>query len=226
MRKLLLTNGLIFLTITVCLGQQTNDTLYFNSRWKECAKGEHTYYRLISKDSQGLFDLTDYWKNGQVQMAGKYSSLNPEIREGKFTWYYSNGKTRQIIKYDYNIVIDKIKNFKPTGEFDIEYCVTIDSLDNSNEIHNGITDFRKYIYQNLRYPKKARKKEIQGKVMTKFFINPNGEIERFIILTSISEDLDAEAKRVVLSGYKFATPVYKGEKTYFEIVCPINFVLQ
>jgi TonB family protein len=226
MRKLIIISALIFGTIITCKGQEVNDTLYFNSNWEECQKGRHTYYRVIKPNSNGYYYLTDYWKNGQKQMTGKYSSLEPEKRVGQFKWFYSDGTIRQIINYDNDKVIGKIKLFKRTGELDIEYCDKIDSLDNSDEMLKKTIDFRKYISDNIRYPRKARRKGIQGTVYTRFFINPKGKIERLSILRGVNEDLDSEAKRVVLSGYSFISPIYKGEKTYLEIIFPIAFRVQ
>lgn len=86
----------LFLFIIVLVGiheaksQQTKDTIYFNRNWVETSKENAEYFRLVTKQSD-LFQVMDYYLNGTLQMNGIYKSLNPEIKEGLFTYYYENG---------------------------------------------------------------------------------------------------------------------------------------
>jgi protein TonB len=67
--------------------------------------------------------------------------------------------------------------------------------------------------------------EIEGKVIAKFYIDNSGKISRLTILKSVNEELDNEAKRVIESYRKWPIPRYKGKNSNFEIVIPINFIL-
>ena len=54
----------------------------------------------------------------------------------------------------------------------------------------------KFISKNLNYPKDAKKKGIQGKVMVQFIVEKDGTIGDIRIIRSVSPDLDKEAIRV------------------------------
>ena len=54
-----------------------------------------------------------------------------------------------------------------------------------------------YLSKNVKYPDKARKDKIEGKVLVTFMVNADGRLSDFNILISLSEECDAEAMRVV-----------------------------
>ena len=67
------------------------DTIYFDSKWEKSDKINAKYYR-IDKKVNDLWKSNDYYlETNKVQMFGEYSSLDPEIRNGVFEWYYPNG---------------------------------------------------------------------------------------------------------------------------------------
>jgi hypothetical protein len=78
---------LTFISIS-CFGQ---DTIYFDAKWNPTIKANADFFRIDKKES-GKYTRTDYFKTNQIQMRGTYSSLSPEIKEGCFEWYHSNGK--------------------------------------------------------------------------------------------------------------------------------------
>ncbi|NLL27970.1 MAG: toxin-antitoxin system YwqK family antitoxin [Bacteroidales bacterium] len=86
---------LFFLTVNL-FGQ---DTIFFNSKWEETDAKNAKFYRIDLKTEVG-FIRTDYFaSNNQVQMTGKYLSLNPEIKTGEFNWYYENGSLKHKGEY-------------------------------------------------------------------------------------------------------------------------------
>ena len=87
---------LILLLANSVFGQ---DTTYFDSNWKESNIDEAQYYRTEKKIGD-KFERMDFFKfNNQIQMIGNFSSLNPDIKEGKFKWYHSNGKIKHEGEY-------------------------------------------------------------------------------------------------------------------------------
>lgn len=61
-----------------------------------------------------------------------------------------------------------------------------------------------FIYSNLRYPKEAYDKSIQGKVIVQFLVKKTGYIDSIKVLRSIDPCLDAEAVRIVKLFPRFA----------------------
>ncbi len=70
-----------------------DSTIYFNKKWKPCAKDTASYYRNISVQA-GKYNVTDYFLFGKEQMTGSFSSANTldeNARDGHFIYYDSLG---------------------------------------------------------------------------------------------------------------------------------------
>ena len=87
-------------------------------------------------------------------------------------------------------------------------------------------EFRKYIAQNVKYPKEAAENNIQGKVFVQFVVNKDGNVSNVEIVEGVNEYLDAESIRVVESSPKWKAGQQNGENVNVQFTFPINFVLQ
>jgi len=65
------------------------------------------------------------------------------------------------------------------------------------EFPGGDTALKKYIIQHTKYPRKAVKDSISGKVITRFAIQPDGSTSDIAIVRGIRQDLDLECIRVI-----------------------------
>lgn len=65
------------------------------------------------------------------------------------------------------------------------------------EIEGGMEVLYKYIGKKLKYPKEARKNDVEGKVFVQFIVNIDGTISDVTILKGIHPVLDAEVIRVI-----------------------------
>ncbi|MHC1707587.1 MAG: energy transducer TonB [Bacteroidales bacterium] len=62
----------------------------------------------------------------------------------------------------------------------------------------GKDAFREFIKNNLRYPKEALEKKIQGKVYVSYDVNDNGDVLSAIVTKGIGYGCDEEAVRIVM----------------------------
>lgn len=85
----------------------------------------------------------------------------------------------------------------------------------------------KFISKNLNYPKDAKKKGIQGKVMVQFIVEKDGTIGDIRIIRSVSPDLDKEAIRVfsLPTMPKWKPGTSDGEPVRVRYSVPITFKL-
>jgi TonB family protein len=83
----------------------------------------------------------------------------------------------------------------------------------------------KYIAVNSRYPKEAKEKNIQGKVIVRFKVTEDGTVADASVLRSIDPLLDTEALRVVGSLPKFAPGKLNGVPVPVWYMVPITFTL-
>lgn len=90
----------------------------------------------------------------------------------------------------------------------------------------GDAALMKYIAENTKYPELAKTNGIKGKVIVRFAVNPDGNINRVSVLKGVDPELDKEALRVVSSLPAFEKPGIKdGKKVSVWYMIPINFTL-
>ena len=202
------------------------DTMYFSSKWEQSNSDNYTYYRVYFKDLDGLYICKDYWKDGTLQMSGMYRSFDPQVREGRFTYYSKNGNIREKQTYVNNKIVGEIYLFNSDGSFDFSYCPYQDSLDNAQDVIKAIPKIVKHVKKNLQYPEEAIENRIGCNVETIFYVSPQGEIKRFSAKSCNDETLVAEAKRVLSTFEKWPIALYKGKPTYLYFGMPINFEIR
>ena len=82
-----------------------------------------------------------------------------------------------------------------------------------------------YINNNIQYPDKAKTENIQGKVVTRFAINPDGNVINIGIIKSAHPLLDSEAIRLVANMPKWTPGKVNGYPGNVYFTLPINFSL-
>ena len=88
----------------------------------------------------------------------------------------------------------------------------------------GPAALKKFISQNLRYPKEALIKKIEGTVALKYTINHLGKVVAVKIISTIGGGCEEEAKRLV-QLLTFKMPRNRGVKAIFHKDLQIHFRL-
>ncbi|MBS1530132.1 MAG: energy transducer TonB [Bacteroidetes bacterium] len=94
------------------------------------------------------------------------------------------------------------------------------------EYPGGVGAFYRYIQDSLRYPEKARRKNIQGKVFLSFVIEKDGSLVDIKVLKGVTSDIDAEAIRLIKECPKWKSGMQNGKPVRVQYSMPINFALQ
>ena len=94
------------------------------------------------------------------------------------------------------------------------------------EFPGGMEKLMPFIQENMRYPKSASKKCIEGRVICQFTVKKDGSIENIIIMRGVHKSLDKEAVRIIKKMPKW-TPGknYKRENIDSKYVIPFSFKL-
>ena len=100
------------------------------------------------------------------------------------------------------------------------------SVDVQPVFPGGDDEFYKYILKNIKYPKKERKKNIQGKVYLTFVISEVGKIMNAKVLRGVSKSIDEEALRVLNSMPTWKPGTRDGRAVRVQLNVPINFSLK
>jgi protein TonB len=99
-------------------------------------------------------------------------------------------------------------------------------VEENPEYPGGKPALYKFINENLVYPSEAQKNNIQGRVVLKFVVNPDGSVDRIEVLGSIDPLLDNEAIRVVKIMPKFKPGKQAGVPVKVWFTLPILFRLE
>jgi TonB family protein len=67
----------------------------------------------------------------------------------------------------------------------------------------GNRAFRQYLEKNIRYPKEALDKKVEGMVTVEFTVEPNGTLTNFVLVRGIGAGCDEELIRLVQEGPKW-----------------------
>ena len=93
------------------------------------------------------------------------------------------------------------------------------------EPYGGYEAFYRFIQENLRYPLKARRLGVEGKVFIQFIVNSDGSLSDVRAIRGIGAGCDEEAVRVVGSHPNWSPPKQRCRPVRQRIVVPITFRL-
>lgn len=90
----------------------------------------------------------------------------------------------------------------------------------------GPSELFKYVMNEVKYPKIAQDNGIQGRVVTSFVVDKEGNIKQVKVERGVDPALDAEALRVVKAMPKWIPGKQKGEVVAVRYILPVQFKLQ
>jgi len=93
------------------------------------------------------------------------------------------------------------------------------------EFKGGINAFGKFLATNIRYPKDAREKNIQGRVIATFVVEKDGSLSDFKVLRGIGYGCDEEAIRVLKLSPEWKPGTQNGRVVRVQYSVPISFTL-
>lgn len=94
------------------------------------------------------------------------------------------------------------------------------------EYPGGMSEFMKFIAQNIKYPADALQAKLQGRVIARFVVREDGSVSDIEILRSISPSLDAEAIRVLKLMPKWKPGTQRGKAVAVKYTVPVTFRLE
>ena len=140
------------------------------------------------------------------------------VRHGKYSEWYENGEKRVNGSYSN----DKIEYFNKVG--------------NNTSIHyyyyksyrplEGFSQISKFISTELKYPKFARSKKIEGTVYVEFVVNTDGAFYDIRIEKGVEKHLDEEAIRIIKAMPHWRPSLYATVSMRFKFILPIKFSLK
>ncbi|WP_075589681.1 energy transducer TonB [Labilibacter marinus] len=218
-------NGLFILTDYYSNGSVESVHSYKTDKGEKKFGESLTYYdngqikskcNFTNNKENGTF--TKWFRNGSVDQIGLYSKGK---KEGLWSYYFKSGKVSAEINYKKNkIISERYLNEDGTHLDDVTKAYK------TAEYPGGLEKLRLTIADNLKYPVKAQKKGVDGKVYVTFIIDPLGNMTSIEIAKSLNPELDDEALRVVNLLEKKWVPGKKFNRPYdISFTLPVNFEL-
>ena len=93
------------------------------------------------------------------------------------------------------------------------------------EYPGGTAAMFEFIQKNVKYPESAKEKGLEGRVFVQFVVEKDGSLSSFQVLRGVSEDIDAEAIRVLKSMPKWKPGMQDGEPVRVQYTMPFKFQL-
>lgn len=100
-----------------------------------------------------------------------------------------------------------------------------DVVEEMPQFPGGVGKMMEYLSVNLRYPKEAEEKGLQGRVIANFVIEPDGSITNAKVVKPLDPALDAEALRLVNGMPKWTPGKQDGVPMRVKYTIPITFRL-
>ena len=239
----------ILLLLFLSFNNFAQDTIrkYYDAHWHEVQKNDLYYYRIAVKNKDNTWSAKDYYKNGNIQMIGKYKADSLKIRFGRFVYFYKNG-----IKKNYGIFknnrrdgvwkwhredgsVASVEHYK-NGKF--KFAEFYNKKGRKKIIKDSSLVFKhaffpggqkgllNFLSKNIRYPKEAKENNITGRVFISFTINTKGGVDNIYMARGVDATLDKEAIRVIKSMPKWKPGRFHNMICDINYTVPINFTLR
>ena len=101
-----------------------------------------------------------------------------------------------------------------------------DVVEEMPQFPGGTPELMKFLSMTVKYPEAAEKAGTQGRVIATFIVEKDGSISGAKVVKNVSEELDAEALRVVNAMPKWTPGKQKGQAVRVKYTIPISFRLQ
>lgn len=85
---------------------------------------------------------------------------------------------------------------------------------------------KEWVYQYLKYPERALRDGTQGRVQVDFIVEKDGRVTNVKVSKGVSEELDAEAVKVISASPKWKAGRVDGEKVRTAMTVPVEFRLE
>lgn len=187
----------------------------------------------IGGPSNSSFDIINYWSEANVQLVKDgsgycicYLGSDNLLEKGKVV----NGARDSVWQYVMNDTLRSVEKYA-NGKFlegvayrngkEIKYT----QVEAQAEFPGGLQKLYNYLSKNINYPSRAKRLGVQGRVFVKFLVDKDGTVYNVEVFKGVSEELDAEAIRVVKKMPKWSPGTQRGIPVKSQFVLPIAFNL-
>ena len=98
-------------------------------------------------------------------------------------------------------------------------------VEHSPQPVGGMAEFYKYVSENLQYPRRAARENIQGRVFVRFVVSKTGKITDVEVIKGIGGGCDEVAKEILENAPVWEPGRQRGKAVNVRMILPITFRL-
>ena len=238
---------LLLIAPSIVLGQYSTEKFFYDENWDHTTDSLSASYIITysykdSTENSGVETKRD--TSGHLISEAEYLDFEEGIKDGYYRSYYANDQIFIDANYFNDDFHGEFSSYYSSGQLkrnDIyEYgklltgsCYGVDGKDTTYieyiimpEYPGGETELMKFITDNTNYPRQARRKDIEGRVIVKFTVGLDGSVKDVSLTQSIHPLLDEEALRVINLLGKWTPGKIDGEFADTNFQIPFNFKLK
>lgn len=235
--------SLLFLLVVTAVNAQS-DTSYFDANYEPIDSANAEFYRVMSKDVDGVL-IMDYYRSGKKKMMARCSDTKPMLKNGPcafytktgaidgygnykdnnpvgiWVWRDENGKDSTVIDYKADGTKHYVHRSAQNEEVGDMYVIS----EVPPEFPGGEDALLNYLVRNYKISKAASKGGKGGRVYVEFVISETGKVEDVKVKRGVSPECDQEAIRVIQNMPNWKPGMQNGKpvKVLFNLPIKIDF---
>lgn len=165
-----------------------------------------------------------------VELRDGFNSMVPNLQKTNTTLFWERVKK---VKADIDAFWNRLDSLESNEVPDtviqynqLESDRVFSVVEQMPSFPGGMGAMMQYLSSNIKYPKEAEKKGIQGRVLLSFIVQTDGSITDVRISKSVDPSLDKEAIRVVKNMPKWIPGKQNGQPVRVKYTFPVTFRLQ
>ena len=176
-----------------------------------------TIEQLKALDQEEIDNIT-VLKNAKEPLEEYAKAFNADTSNGIL---FIN--TKEYVKNGKKELVSAVVKAKEPADESAEGA--FDVVEQMPEFPGGSIELMKFLSENVKYPEAASKAGTQGRVVAQFIVEADGSISNVKVLKNVSDEIDAEAVRVIKAMPKWKPGMQKGQPVRVKYTIPVTFRL-
>lgn len=171
----------------------------------------------LTKNGNGV---AHYYDQGKIGLRKAKGNIINGLRDSVWVSHFANGTIHYKERWENGVLIEGISNWLDGREYSYK------ALGQMAQPVNGMQAFYNYVGQAMKYPTKARRLGVEGRVFLEFIVNRDGSISNVVVIRGIGTGCDEEAVRVVRESARWKPGLQRGRPVRSKFRLAIIFKLR
>jgi TonB family protein len=216
--------SIFLLTLPFAGKGQKTETTYYRDVYsgEEVAPDKAKYSKTVTEENGIVTTIVKNLKNGKIDHSDAWRGDEPVG-----VWIGRTGRGSEERDYNFELVYEERKCSNPESLQGVNnFFADNTAVSYKAPILEERTDIMHFLVRYLRYPAKARRNGIQGKVYIAFTITKEGKVQDIVVTQGVHILLDKESVRLLRQMKLVSPPMLNDEPIEICLNYPISFKLK